>query len=201
VGRNEFVALDWFPFCISKGAASGNMTNPPTIEIIPASALTAAQRQTILNLCSAAYAEDFGSNLDLMAEATHVIASVKGQWVSHAAWVTRWLQPAGQPLLRTAYVEAVATLPTYQGRGLGSAVLRQLAAAIADFDLGGLSPSEPAYYARLGWVLWQGPLAIRTAQGLLDTPGEHVMILALPSTPTLDRTSLLTAEWREGELW
>lgn len=177
------------------------MTNPPTFEVIAASALTSTQRQTILELCSAAYAEDFRPFLDLMADATHVIASLDGQWVSHAAWVTRWLQPAGQPLLRTAYVEAVATLPAYQGRGLGSAVLRQLAAAITDFDLGGLSPSDPAYYARLGWVLWQGPLAIRTAQGLLDTPSEQVMILRLPRTPALAPTSLLTAEWREGELW
>lgn len=177
------------------------MTNSPTFEIIPAHALTSEQRQTILDLCTAAYAEDFRPYLDLMGDATHVIASVDGQWVSHAAWVTRWLQPAGYPLLRTAYVEAVATLPAYQERGLGSAVLRQLAAAIAGFDLGSLSPSDPAYYVRLGWVLWQGPLAIRTDQGLLDTPGERVMILYLPHTPALDITSLLTAEWREGELW
>lgn len=177
------------------------MTNPPTFDIIPAHLLTSGQRQTILELCSLAYGEDFRPYLDLMGDATHVMASVDGQWVSHAAWVTRWLQPAGHPPLRTAYVEAVATLPAYQGRGLGSAVLRQLATAIVDFDLGGLSPSDPAYYTRLGWVLWQGPLAIRTEHGLLDTPGERVMILALPRTPMLDLTSLLTAEWRAGELW
>jgi aminoglycoside 2'-N-acetyltransferase I len=68
--------------------------------------------------------------------------------------------------------------------------------------LGGLSPSDAKFYARLGWESWRGPTAIRTpAGGLLDTTGEDVMILRLPGTPALHLDARLTAEWRPGELW
>lgn len=55
--------------------------------------------------------------------------------------------------------------------------------------------------ARLGWETWRGPLFIRTADGLLPTPDEDVMIRRLPRTPALDVTQSLSAEWRQGELW
>jgi aminoglycoside 2'-N-acetyltransferase I len=121
--------------------------------------------------------------------------------VSHAMWVTRWLQPGNQPPLRTAYVEMVATDPPFQGRGFASAVMRRLATAIDDFELGGLCPAEPMLYTKLGWVFWQGPLFIRTQEGLVSTPEENIMILRLPKTPLLDLTLPLSGEWREGELW
>ena len=121
--------------------------------------------------------------------------------VSHAMWVTRWLQAGNQPPLRTAYVEMVATEPQFQGRGLASAVMRRLATAIDDFEMGGLCPAEPMLYTKLGWVFWQGPLFIRTGEGLLSTTETQIMILRLSKTPPLDLTLPLSAEWREGELW
>lgn len=33
------------------------------------------------------------------------------------------------------------------------------------------------------------------------TPDERMMILALPSTPPLDRNQPITASWRPGEVW
>lgn len=95
-----------------------------------------------------------------------------GALVSHAAWATRWLQPAALPLLRTAYVEAAATAPAQQGRGLANEVLRHLSDMLRtdpSWALAALSPSDPVFHAR--------------------TPA------------TLGRTALLTAEWRVGELW
>lgn len=83
-------------------------------------------------------------------------------------------------MLRTAFVEAVATAPEHQGKGFASAVLRELATHITSYDLGALSPSEAAFYERLGWELWRGPLGIRTEHGLKPTPGEEAMILRLP---------------------
>ena len=73
--------------------------------------------------------------------------------------------------------------------------------AIADFDLGALSTGIPAFYQRLGWLTWHGPLFIRTNGDLLATPEDTVMILRLPRTPPLDLRESLSAEWREGELW
>ena len=144
----------------------------------------------------------FGLWFDYLPGSTHVLGRLDGELVSHAAWVTRLLQPEGLPLLRTAYVEAVATAPEHQGRGYATAVLRALADRITDFDLGALSPSDAKFYARLGWESWRGPTLIRLPEGgLLDPTGEDVMILRLPATPALDLNARLTAEWRRGELW
>ncbi|MGE0883794.1 MAG: GNAT family N-acetyltransferase [Blastocatellales bacterium] len=160
------------------------------------------ERAALIQLCTAAYEENFDHLFLSLPGATHVLGWLDGEIVTHAAWVTRWLQPAGLPLLRTAYVEAVATAPVRQGLGFGTAVMQHLQTHIQDYELGALSPSEVAFYARLGWEMWQGPLAIRTTAGIEPTPpDEEVMILRLPRTPALELSVLLTAEWREGELW
>jgi aminoglycoside 2'-N-acetyltransferase I len=178
--------------------------SPISCHVAPVTALSSQQWQAIVDLCTAAYDEDFNDIFAALPGTVHVLGYHAGVLVSHAAWVTRWLQPAGLNPLRTAYIEAVATDPAHQGRGYASAVMRHLAGQLDDYDLydlAGLSPSDPAFYARLGWELWRGPLAIRTADGLLETPDEQVMVLRLPRTPPLDLEGLLTAEWRMGELW
>ena len=122
--------------------------------------------------------------------------------VSHALWVTRWLQAGNGPLLRTAFVEAVATEPAFQGRGFRHAEsCKTLQTAIVDYDLAGLSTGIPAFYTRLGWQSWRGPLFVRTEVGLLATPSDAVMILSLSRTPPFDLDGPLSAEWRVGELW
>ena len=177
------------------------------LDVVAGDRLSAAARTEIIDLCEAAYGEDFSRLFDDFAGSVHVLARDEhGTLVSHAEWLTRWLHPAGQPVLRTAYVEAVATAPPHQRQGFASAVLRRLAdelAANAAWDLAALSPSDAAFYARLGWELWRGPLAIRRADRLEPSPpDEQVMVLRLPRTPaTLDLATLLTAEWRPGELW
>jgi aminoglycoside 2'-N-acetyltransferase I len=164
-------------------------------------------RGEIISLCEAAYRESFTRLFDDLPASVHILArDDRGRLVSHAEWVTRWLQPDGHRVLRTAYVEAVATLPEHQRQGLATAGLRRFANIVrndATWDLAALSPSDSAFYARLGWELWEGPLAIRHDDGVEPTPAdEEVMILRLPRTPaTLTKTSLLTAEWRVGELW
>ena len=95
----------------------------------------------------------------------------------------------------------VASEPDFQRRGYATAVMKQLAHAICDFDLGGLCPAKPEFYARLGWVFWEGPLFIRDGNGLVPTPDEQIMIKQLAKTPDLSLNLQLSAEWREGELW
>src|SRR5215470_2644130 len=177
------------------------------LEVVMADALDSAARAEVIALCESAYGEDFTRLFEELTGSVHVLArDERGAIVSHAEWVTRWLQPAGHPVLRTAYVEAVATAPDRQGQGLATAVLRILSGLLVmdpTWELGALSPSDPAFYARLGWELWRGPLGIRRGEGVEASPSdEHVMILRLPRTPaTVATTSLLTAEWRAGELW
>ena len=174
------------------------------LEVLHANQLTSNQLAEIHALCNRAYAiynVDLEPIFQTFSDTTHVICWLDSVIVSHAMWVTRWLQPSNQPPLRTAYVEMVATEPEFQGRGFATAVMRRLASAIHDFEMGGLSPAEPMLYTKLGWVFWQGPLFIRTENGLISTPDGSVMILRLTKTPLLDLTLPLSAEWREGELW
>jgi aminoglycoside 2'-N-acetyltransferase I len=174
------------------------------IEVLHADQLTSHQLADIHALCKRAYAiydVDLEPIFRTFTDTTHVIGWLGPGMVSHAMWVTRWLQPANQPPLRTAYVEMVATEPEFQGRGFATAVMRRLASAIHDFQLGGLSPAEPMLYEKLGWLFWQGPLFIRAQDDLLSTPDGSVMVLRLPKTPPLDLSLPLSAEWREGELW
>jgi aminoglycoside 2'-N-acetyltransferase I len=173
-----------------------------TVQTIPGPSLSDADRRRIIALCNRAYGEDLEPLFSTFVSPTHVLGRLRGRLVSHALWVTRYLQAGSGPLLRTAYVEAVATDPAYRHRGFATAVMQRLAADVQDFELAALSPSDPAFYERLGWELWQGPLFIRTDDGLLLSPGEEqVMILRLPRTPPLDLDAPLSAEWRQGELW
>ena len=171
------------------------------LEVIRDIHLTEEQRSAIHTLCNRAYEEDLTSLFETFTDSTHVLGYLEETLVSHAMWVTRWLQPGDGPTLRTAYVEMVATEANFQRRGFASAIMKRLAEAIYDFELGGLCPAEPELYAKLGWVFWRGPLFIRTSGKLIPTPDEKVMILRLPKTPTLDLSLPLSAEWREGEVW
>ena len=176
-------------------------------EVVTAEALDDTGRAEIIKLCESAYGEDFTGLFEELPGSIHMLArDARGVLVSHAQWGTRWLQPAGHPVYRTAYVEDVATAPNQQRQGLATAVLRRVndvLAADSTWELGALSPLNPAFYTRVGWELWRGPLAIRHNNGIEPTPpNERVMILRLPRTPaTLVTASLLTAEWRASELW
>lgn len=183
------------------------IVGPVRLEVVHADRLDRATRAAIIALCEAAYGEDFTRVFDDFPAATHVLArDDSGAIVSHAEWVTRWLQPAGHPPLRTAYIEAVATAPPRQRRGLATAVLQHAASVLRSdptWQIAALSPSDAAFYIRLGWELWEGPLAIRRGDEVeASPPDEQVMILRLPPTPEgLDPSAPLTAEWRPGELW
>jgi predicted N-acetyltransferase YhbS len=105
-------------------------------------------------------------------------------------------------VLRTGYIELVATDPQWQGHGFASALLRAAVADLAAFELGALSPSDDAFYSRLGWERWRGPLSVRLGSTAEPTPDEEIMVLRTPRTPpwlTLDMP--LSCEWREGEVW
>ncbi|MBN1248650.1 MAG: GNAT family N-acetyltransferase [Anaerolineae bacterium] len=172
------------------------------MSLVASSELQGETRVALIDLINRAYEEDLTALFDNLGEGVHLLGTVGGQLVTHAMWVTRWLQVARGPLLRTAYVELVATDAAYRNRGYAAAVMRRLQREICDCDIAALSPFSVAYYARLGWEPWQGPLFIRKDGALVATPeDEEVMILRLPKTPGLDLTQPLSIEWREGEVW
>jgi aminoglycoside 2'-N-acetyltransferase I len=172
------------------------------LQVIHGKLISETLKKEIISLCNRAYEEDMEPLLETFMDATHILGYLDGVLVSHALWVTRYLQMGTEPIMRTAYVEAVATDANYRNRGFAASVMKHLIGEIQDYDLAALSPFSVEYYGRLGWEMWYGPLFIRTKDELLPSPDdEEVMIFRLPKTPVLDLNASLSAEWREEELW
>ena len=181
------------------------MTQPTNITSFKTEELDSDTRNAIIDLCVAAHQEEDFKNLFsyVPSGGLHFLGFAGEQLVSHAMVTTRWLQPTGHPLLKTAYIDAVATLPTHQGQGHGSALMQSLAERIdGDYVIGCLETERVEFYGRLGWLLWRGPLAGRSEQGLIPTPEQRgIMILQLSKTPALDLDSTLTIECQSGRIW
>jgi aminoglycoside 2'-N-acetyltransferase I len=163
-------------------------------------------RASVIAVCVEAHANDDFNNLFsyIPSGGRHALGYHGSTLVSHAVSTTRWLQPAGQPPLRTAYVDAVSTLPSYEGLGYGSAVMRRLADDVdGHFAIGCLETDRHGFYSRLGWQLWRGPLAGRATNGdLVPTPDQTgVMVLRLSDTPELDLDASLTIECQPHRIW
>ncbi len=173
------------------------------IDVIRSQVLSPFQRENILSLCSDAYEEDFTRNLEILGDAVHLLGSVGGKLVAHAAWVPRELRASNLAgPMHAAYVEAVAVPTALQRRDYGRQIMAAIPPLLGAYDIGALSPSEAPFYARLGWELWRGPLSYRHDSQLIATPEEEVMILRLPRTPAaLDLTAGLSTDWRAGDVW
>lgn len=167
--------------------------------------LNAVTRAAIIEVCIAAHHEEDFKNLFkyVSSGGWHFLAYQDEQLVSHALVTTRWLQPEGQQLLRTAYIDAVATLPAYQGQGYGSAIMRQLATEVDhEYVVACLETDKIGFYERLGWQTWRGPLAGRSDSELIPTPEQSgIMVLRLSQTPSLDLDSGLSIECQTGRIW
>jgi aminoglycoside 2'-N-acetyltransferase I len=161
-------------------------------------------RTAIVELCVAAHhEEDFRNLFTYVASGGwHFLAYHENRLVSHAMVTTRRLQPEGYPLLKTAYVDAVCTLPDYQGQGYGTVMCKLAAEIEAEYAIACLETDREGFYKRLGWQIWRGPLAGRNENGLVPTPEQHgIMVLLLSQTPLLDFHSLLTIECQPGRIW
>ena len=181
------------------------MTESTNVKFFKTEELGADTRNAIVNLCVVAHQEeDFKYLFSYVPSGGwHFLASQGEQLVSHAMVTTRWLQPAGQPVIKTAYVDAVATLPNAQRRGHGSTLMRYLASKIGDeYVIGCLETDRVEFYERLGWETWRGPLAGRNEQGLIPTPEQKgIMVLRLSQTPVLNLDSTLTIECQDERIW
>lgn len=179
------------------------MTPSITFRLARTETLNANIRASIIQLCIDAHQEeDFKHLFSYMPTGgRHFLVYRDEELVSHAVVTTRWLQPEGHPKLKTAYVDAVATLPAYQGQGYGHALMRYLAENIADYEIACLETERTGFYARLGWQAWRGPLAGRKGGELLPTPEQKgIMLLGLTDTPVLNWDGLLTVEY-DGRIW
>ena len=86
------------------------MSHKFSIEITPKKQLTEEEYTEIITLCSQAFGEDYTLSQAGFEDSVHVLARLEGVLVSHAEWITRWLQVGSGPLMRAAYVEGVTRL-------------------------------------------------------------------------------------------
>ena len=140
--------------------------SPLELRVVTSATISRDLYMEILSLCNAAYREDLTELFRTFSSCTYVIGEIDGRVVSHAMSVTRWLQPGTSRPLKTAYIEAVATLPENQGKGYATEVMQHLTANIpTSYELAALSPADTSMYTRLGWRFWRGPLSIRMRSG------------------------------------
>ena len=173
----------------------------------PTSDLSAAQLAEVRALCDAAWTvtdETFDdSDWRNSQGGVHFIVLDGGRMLSHGSVVPRVLELDGRPL-RSGYVEAVATLPECQGRGLGTVVVRDITRFIDEtYELGALNTGVAPFYERLGWQRWPARTGVRTERDVRLTPDEdgNVFVRYPGNAPEVPADSLLTCEWRPGEAW
>ena len=164
-------------------------------------ALSPRQTDAVRRLCDAAYGTATQPYFASLGPGEHLLGIQGGQLVSHLMWVTRWLEPHGHKLLKTAYVEMVATAPHAQRQGYASALLEHFVPLVSEYDLAALCPARDGLYRRLGWRYWRGLLSARKDGQVVPTPEERVMIMPLALTPKLDLDAPLSVEWRLAEVW
>lgn len=169
--------------------------------------LTAQELASIRSLLDAAFAPDDPffpeSDWEHALGGVHFIARIEDRIVGHASVVVRELHAGGRPL-RTGYVEAVATAPEVQRRGIGSRVMRAANDHIEEvYELGALGTGEHGFYEQLGWLRWLGPTFVRAPEGPRRTPDEDsgIMVLPTPKTGSLDLAAPLSCDWRPGDVW
>jgi aminoglycoside 2'-N-acetyltransferase I len=177
-----------------------------TLRKLTTDELSPEEAAELRDLFDAAFAEDpDGFDDEDWEHATgglHFLLEEDGVIIASASVVERELH-VGDHRLSTGYVEAVATRPSHQGRGHGSVLMAEVNAYIdANFQLGALG-GDPAFYTRLGWVVWKGPTYARTDSGLVRTAEEDgfVMVRLTPTTQELDLLAPISCDWRPGEAW
>lgn len=156
-------------------------------------------------LCLRAFDGDFDpEDWEHALGGRHFLVFEGGMPLSHASVVERILWIDDIPY-RTGYVEAVATEPSHQGLGLGTAVMRQAGEWIrGTFELGCLGTGEHHFYERLGWERWRGSSAVRHPDGTHVPTREDddgLMILRTEATRGLDLTGLIACSPRSGDDW
>jgi aminoglycoside 2'-N-acetyltransferase I len=178
------------------------------LEAIASDRLTDHRLRTLRRLFDEAFGEGEErldeDDWEHMLGGIHFVLLDGGDIAAHASVVPRDLETGGH-VIRTGYVEAVATWPQLQGHGHGTQLMHAAHEHIdARFELGALGAGAPAFYKRLGWQPWQGPTAVRTPdRSVVSTPDDdgYVYVRLTPSTPPLDLTAQLICDWRAGDVW
>jgi aminoglycoside 2'-N-acetyltransferase I len=133
----------------------------------------------------------------------HALVWEGAELIGHASVIQRRLLHAGRAL-RTGYVEGVGVRADRRGRGHGAAMMDALERVMRGaYDLGALGATDEAadFYARRGWKAWKGPTSALTPTGIKRTEDDDGGVYVLPLAASLDLSSELTCDWRDGDVW
>lgn len=166
--------------------------------------LTPDERTQLRAMLDEAYEGDFAdTDWDNALGGTHLLLYEAEQIVCHASVVPRQLVTGGRTF-RTGFVEAVATRPSHERRGLGTEIMQAATAVVREhYELGSLCTGSQAFYERTGWERWQGETFVRKDDAWLRTPEEDdaVMILRTDASRDIDVHAGISCEWRPGDVW
>lgn len=165
--------------------------------------LDSAARAELRQLWADAFGDRFDDHdADHAYGGVHVLAYADDQIVGHASAVPRRIR-IGLDWWDAAYVEAVASRPSAQRAGVGTAVMRRLHDEIdARWPIAFLSTGRARdFYLRLGWEVWDGPSSVLTNHGEVSTDEEHGGILVRRSPDGPDLGLPITCEDRPGDAW
>jgi aminoglycoside 2'-N-acetyltransferase I len=175
------------------------------VRVVPREALSQAELRALLAWLEAAYDEGpwRPEHWDDIGPGPHLMIEDEAGLAAHACLDLIEVHAGDRPLV-AGYVEDVATRADRRGQGLATALMEAAAPLLhAQTDLGLLATGSFAFYGRLGWVRWEGPLSVREADGSITrTPEEDGFVMALfgPRTPGWVRTDLpLTRPRRDPE--
>jgi aminoglycoside 2'-N-acetyltransferase I len=161
--------------------------------------LTEAQRHGARQLMDDAFRHFDDHDWEHALGGEHVLVEDGATLLAHGAIVQRRML-LGERSVRVGYVEAVATRPDRQRRGLATRVMDALEARRPAYDLLALSASAKGVplYAGRGWRQWQGPTAVMTERGIERTEEDDDGVWVLGD---VDRTQRLVCDWRDGDVW
>ena len=164
---------------------------PPRLRKLGTASLTSGETAAIRSLLEAAFGTDEEDRF------------TDDDWNHAIGGVHFVLELDGRPV-RTGYVEAVAVSPGHQGAGHGSMLMAEVSTWIAGrFELGALGTGRHRFYERHGWRTWRGVSMVRSPDGVRPTPEDDgsILVLATPSSPSIDLAGSISCDWRSGDVW
>ncbi|MGK2881695.1 MAG: GNAT family N-acetyltransferase [Mycobacterium sp.] len=133
----------------------------------------------------------------------HVLACNGDRLIGHASAVPRSIKFGERPWRTIGYVEAVATHPSEQRRGVGRLVMGHLHGEITSrWGLALLSTGRAtAFYESLGWVPWQGAsYTVRGNATVADGEQGGLMVYGHQAAG-IDRKWSVSCRDRPGDAW
>jgi aminoglycoside 2'-N-acetyltransferase I len=155
-------------------------------------------------LLDAAFDGEFGDDdWEHALGGVHTLVWERGELIGHGSVVQRRLLHGGRAL-RAGYVEGVAVNASRRRRGHAAGMMAVLERVVRGaYDVGALAPTDAAldFYAARGWRRWEGPTSALTPAGIVRTETDDGGIYVLPVAVSLDLSSALTCDWRDGDVW